>query len=41
MTVVKSKVLLSTMAQLVESKTGDQRIAGLSLTASGVTVLCP
>ena len=29
------------MAQLVERKTGDRRIASLSLTAEGVSVLCP
>ena len=29
------------MAQLVERLNGDWRVASLSLTASGVTVLCP
>ena len=29
------------VAQLVECKTGDRRVAGSSLTASRVTVLCP
>ena len=29
------------IAQLVERLAGDQRVAGLSLTASTVTVLCP
>ena len=29
------------MAQLVEGLTGDRRVAGSSLSAGGVTVLCP
>ena len=29
------------MAQVVERLTGDPRFAGLSLTAGGVTLLCP
>ena len=28
------------MAQLVECRAGDRRVAGLSLTAGGVNVLC-
>ena len=30
----------STVAQLAERLTGDRRVAGSSLTAGGVTVLC-
>ena len=29
------------MAQLLKRKTGDQRVAGSSLIASGVAALCP
>ena len=29
------------MAQLVERKTGDRKVASLSQTAGGVNVLCP
>ena len=34
-------VMWSAVAQLVEHKTGDGRIASLSLIAGTVTVLCP
>ena len=38
---VSSHSNLHYVAQLVEHKTGDQRFASLSLTAGGVSVLCP